>query len=111
MNKDVFASLNSSEQLGSSCAGKELWEKQRSATVVKMTPNKNIFYFILRNVKKMCENNRFILNHKFMETLTSVSLCVDELYWLFYLLIFLPKKIIWTVGFSSHFLQKHIAFS
>lgn len=40
MNKDVFASLNSSEQLGSSCAGKELWEKQRPATVVKMTPNK-----------------------------------------------------------------------
>lgn len=26
MNKDVFASLNRSEQLGSSCAGTELWE-------------------------------------------------------------------------------------
>ena len=42
MNKDVFASLNSTEQLGSSCAGKELWEKRRSATAVKMTPNKPI---------------------------------------------------------------------
>lgn len=64
MNKDMFASLNSSEQLGSSCAGKEQWEKQRSATVVKKDSQQAFFYFILGNVKKMCENNCFSSNQR-----------------------------------------------
>lgn len=51
MNKDVFASLNSRQQLGSSCPGKELWEKQRPGHCCKNDSQQAFFSFILMNIR------------------------------------------------------------
>lgn len=104
MNKDVFASLNSRQQLGSSCVGKELWEKQRPGHCCKNDSQQAFFTSELWGRYVKTTDSASIRVHGNPNKRLIMCKWTLTILYLFFFLSCLAKENNLRCGFFCHFL-------